>query len=115
MCARKILSASLGSLILLNKSKLGSHFTSLSVLLCLMQIEIIRGAAPSPPPQPVPLASPPPSDGLGYVHFVAMTFGIKKSLVCKPSETICFLIRKLGRLCFPLWITEHTFSLGIGN
>ena len=50
MCARSILSASLGSFILFNKAKLGSHFTSLSVLLCLIQIEIIGGAQAPPLP-----------------------------------------------------------------
>ena len=43
VCARRILSTSLGPFIFFNKSKLGSHFTSLSVLLCLIQIEIIGG------------------------------------------------------------------------
>ena len=49
MCVRSMLSASLGSFIFFNKSKLGSHFTGLSVLLCLIQIEII-GEAQAPPP-----------------------------------------------------------------
>ena len=43
MCAKSVLSASLGSFIFFNKSELGSHFSSLSVLLCLIQIEIIGG------------------------------------------------------------------------
>ena len=53
MCARSVLSASLGSFIFFNKSELGSHFSSLSVLLCLIQIEIIGGAQapPAPPPR----------------------------------------------------------------
>ena len=59
MCARSVLSASLGSFIFFNKSELGSHFSSLSVLLCLIQIEIIGGGS-SPPLQPPP---PPASDG----------------------------------------------------
>ena len=42
MCARSILSASVGSFIFFNKSKLGSHFTSLSVLLCLIQIRELK-------------------------------------------------------------------------
>ena len=48
MCARSILSASLGSFIFFNKSELGSHFSSLSVLLCLIQIEIIGAVPPLP-------------------------------------------------------------------
>ena len=58
MRARSVLSASLGSFIFFNKSELGSHFSSLSVLLCLIQIEIIGGAQAPPPPSP-----PPASDG----------------------------------------------------
>ena len=52
MCARSILSASLGSFIFFNKSKLGSHFTSLSVLLFLIQMEIIGGLKPPLSPSP---------------------------------------------------------------
>ena len=58
MCARSILSASLGSFIFFNESELGSHFSSLSVLLCLIQREIIGGGGLKPPP------SLPASDGL---------------------------------------------------
>ena len=36
MCAKSVLSASLGFFIFFNKSELGSHFSSLSVLLCLI-------------------------------------------------------------------------------
>ena len=52
MCARSVLSASLGFFIFFNKSELGSHFSILSVLLCLIQIEIIGGAQASPAPPP---------------------------------------------------------------
>ena len=46
---RSILSASLDSFIFFNKSKLGSHFASLSVLLCLIQTEIIGRGVQAPP------------------------------------------------------------------
>ena len=52
MCARSILSVSLGSFIFFNKSKVGSHFTRLSVLLCVMQIELLGGHKPTPQPLP---------------------------------------------------------------
>ena len=52
MCARSVLSARLGSFIFFNESELGSHFSSLSVLLCLIQIEIIGGELKPPPPSP---------------------------------------------------------------
>ena len=58
MCTRSVLSASLGSFIFFNESELGSHFSSLSVLLCLIQIEIIGGAqAPPAPRLPTALVS----------------------------------------------------------
>ena len=56
MCARSVLSASLGSFIFFNKSELGSHFSSLSTLLCLIHIEILGGSSSPPPPPPLPTA-----------------------------------------------------------
>ena len=54
MCAKSLLSASLGSFIFFNKSELGSYISSLSVLPCLIQIEIIVQA---PPPSPLALST----------------------------------------------------------
>ena len=52
MCARSLLSASLGSFIFFNKSELDSHFSSLSVLLCLIQIRNYWGGGLKPPQSP---------------------------------------------------------------
>ena len=49
MCARSVLSPSVGFFIFFNISELGLHFSSLSVLLCLIQIEIIGGWGLKPP------------------------------------------------------------------
>ena len=58
MCARSVLSVSLAYFIFFNESELGLYFSSLSVLLCLIQIEIIGGAqAPPAPPLPTALCA----------------------------------------------------------
>ena len=45
MCARSVLNASLGSFIFFNKSESGSHFYTLSVLLCLIRSRNYWGGA----------------------------------------------------------------------
>ena len=83
MCARSVLSASLGSFIFFNESELGSHFSSLSVLLCLIQTEIIGGAQAPP--------APPASDGLGVEARVCMSV-FSKLMSWSNANTSCMRV-----------------------
>ena len=95
MCARSVLSASLGSFIFFNKSELGSQFSSLSVLLCLIQIEIIGGGLK--PPQPLSFRRPCDKPSITFYGHVFSKNGVSpcpekieaiKSLKCHCNEKI---------------------------
>ena len=106
MCARSVLSASLGSFNFFNESELGSHFSSLSVLLCLIQIQIIGGGGSSPP-------SPPASDGL-VLHFACIKAHLKHDKnFPKVDFSTFFIIRAIFSSFSIVFNLENCLFLGL--